>query len=50
MHPFALMILFASASMAIFLAVGRLTLWAGISYDHRWLSTSTVLVTILGQQ
>jgi hypothetical protein len=44
------MILFASASMAILLGVGRLTLWAGISYDHRWLSTSTVLVTILGQQ
>jgi hypothetical protein len=47
---FALMILFASARMAILLVVVRLTLWAGISYDHSWLLTSAVLVTILGQQ
>jgi hypothetical protein len=47
---FALMTLFAAASMAIFLVVVRLTLWAGISHDHSWLLTSAVLVTVLGQQ
>jgi hypothetical protein len=47
---FALMILFASASMAIFLVSVRLTLWARIYRDHSWLLTSAVLVTVLGQQ
>src|SRR4029453_19139748 len=47
---FALMILFAGVRMAILLVLVRLTLWAGISYDHSWLLTSAVLVTILGQQ
>jgi hypothetical protein len=47
---FALMILFASASMAIFLVSVRLTLWARVYRDHSWLLTSAVLVTVLGQQ
>jgi hypothetical protein len=47
---FALMILFAGASMAIFLVSVRLTLWARIYHDHSWLLTSAVLVTVLGQQ
>jgi hypothetical protein len=44
----ALMILFAGVRMAIPLVLARLTLWAGISYDHSWLLTSAVLVTITG--
>jgi hypothetical protein len=47
---FALMILFAGASMAILLIVVRLTLWARISHDHSWLLTPAVLVTVFGQQ
>jgi hypothetical protein len=47
---FALMILFAGASMAIFLVLVRLTLWARIYHEHSWLLTSVVLVTVLGQQ
>jgi hypothetical protein len=46
----ALMILFASASMAIFLVSVRLTLWARISHDHSRLLTSAIVVTVLGQQ
>jgi hypothetical protein len=46
----ALMMLFAGARMAIFLVLVRLTLWAGISHNHSWLLTSTVLVTTFGQQ
>ena len=46
----ALMMLCAAASMAIFLVVVRLTLWALISHDHSWLLTSAALVTVLGQQ
>jgi hypothetical protein len=46
----AVMMLFAGVRMAISLVSGRLTLWAGISYDHSWLLTSAVLVTILRQQ
>jgi hypothetical protein len=47
---FALMILFAGASMAIFLVLVRLTLGARIYHDQSWLLTSVVLVTVLGQQ
>jgi hypothetical protein len=46
----ALMMLFAGASMAIVLVVLRLTLWARLYHDHSWLVTSAVLVTVLGQQ
>jgi hypothetical protein len=45
---FALMMLFAGASMAIFLVVVRLALWTCIYHDHSWLLTSAVLVTLLG--
>jgi hypothetical protein len=47
---FALMILSAGASTAIFLVVVRLTLWAGVYHGHSWLLTSAVLLTVLGQQ
>jgi hypothetical protein len=47
---FALMIRFAGASMAIFLVVIRLTLWARIYHDYSWLLTFAVLLTVLGQQ
>ena len=46
----ALMVLFAVVDVAIFLVLGRLTPWTYISDDHRLLSTSAGVGSVLGQQ
>jgi hypothetical protein len=46
----ALMVLFTVMDVAIFLVIGRLTLWTHISDDHRLLLTFAGVGSVLGQQ